>query len=109
MIISSMSVSLQLNSIFSKIIFDMFSELGCAAHRVGEVVGLGRESSVVVVKGRMIMIKDSPRVFLPMGRKDDHSFRLRESLSNSVKVLYHEFVGFSLDERIGSSSMGDED
>ncbi len=55
----------------------MISELGSASNRIGEVIGLGREAIVIIVKRRVVSVNHSPGVLFPMGREDNDGFRLR--------------------------------
>lgn len=109
MIIPSLGICLEIHSFLLEFRLHMLPQLHCASNRIGKVIGLWRESIIVIIKWRMVMIHDSPLTLLPVCREEQDGLRLRVRLFNILKLFVEESVFLLVDERHGSTAVSDED
>jgi hypothetical protein len=86
----------------------MVSELCCALDGIGEVIGFSRETVVIIVKWRSVLVNDGPFWFFPMSGEEDDGLGLRILLLYLLKLLIEDSMLFLVDEGHGASTVSDK-
>ncbi len=109
MVISPLCISLKLHSFLCKLWLNVVSQFRSAADGISQVIGLSRESIVIIIKGRVIWVNHRPLVFFPVRWKQYYGLRLGVLFFNLLKLLIELSMVLLVDERHGSSTVGDKD